>query len=101
MQSERGIDLIHAPSWNSTDAISEAFHGHRPNLLGLSLRVTRQTAGSGGEPDLKRMDAANVGCHGYDRDHPAAKCRSTFIRRVVADHHSRSLIGCFRTNRVA
>ena len=41
MQSERGIDLVHAPSWDPTDAVVEAFHRDCANLLSLSLRVTR------------------------------------------------------------
>ena len=56
MQSQRFVDLEHDRGRNVPYALTQAFHGNRPDLLCLDLRVLPQATGGSRQANLKRVD---------------------------------------------
>lgn len=80
---------------------SEPFDVHRPDLLGLRLRVARQSGLAGSEQHLERMDAIDRRGHRNNGDHTPAQTRRHGVRAIVGDDDRRSaLVGLRSASRI-
>jgi hypothetical protein len=84
MQSQRLIDLEHDRGGNQPYPLTEALHGDRPDLLGLSLRVLPQATGHGWQANLNWVDPPNVRCDWKYRDYTAPEAGRDGVGAIVA-----------------
>jgi hypothetical protein len=84
------VELGHDRRRESTEEGTHAFHGHRPHLLGLSLRVHPETGAPGREQGLERVDAGGVAGHRDDRDDASTEAARGRVGAIVADDDRRA-----------
>jgi hypothetical protein len=96
MQSQRFVDLEHDRGRNEPYALTQAFHGYRPDLLCLDLRGLPQATGGSRQANLKRVDPPNVGCDWKDRDYTAPNAGRHSIRAVIAHDDGRTALARLR-----
>ena len=96
MQSQGFVDLEHDRCGNLPYALTYAFHGDRPDLLCLSLRVLPHAGGRGRQANLKRVDPPNVRGDWNYGDYTAPKAGCDGICAIVAYDDGRTALSRFR-----
>jgi hypothetical protein len=97
MQSQRFVDLKHDRGRHEPYGLAQPFHGNRPDLLCLDLRVLPQATGGSRQVNLKRVDPPNDGSDWKDRDYTAPDAGRHGIRAIIAHDDGRTALTRLQT----
>ena len=94
MEAECAVELVEEVAGESSDDRTDPVHGDRADLFSLGLRIVREVGSTRREQDLERVDAIDVGRHGYDGHDTTPELLCGSICTVVAHDHRRSTLPC-------